>query len=507
MEPILVYFLLFITFLLLSKLVFSSPKHKNLPPSPPSLPIIGHLHLFKKPLYRTLTNISNQYGPVLYFQFGSRPVLVVSSPSAAEECLTKNDIVFANRPRLMIGKHSGNNYTTLAWASYGQNWRNLRRISALEMFSPNRIQMFSEIRTDEAKSMVRRLVAGYEYHKVEMKSVFFELTLNIMMRMIAGKRYYGEHVADLEQARKFKEIVEETFELSGASNVGDFLPLLRWIGYKGIEKRLIRLKNKRDEFLQELIQERRKLRVNSKSFPSEEKKKTLIDVLLSLQETEPEYYTDEMIRGLIWILFAAGTDTSAGTMEWAMSLLLNNPDLIKKAQSEIDLQIEPGRPIDESDLNKLPYLHCIINETLRMYPAGPLLIPHESSEDCEIGGYNIPCGTMLLVNLWAIQNDPNLWKEPRKFRPERFEGYQGGVRDGFKLMPFGSGRRGCPGEGLAMRVVALTLGSLLQCFDWQRVGEEMVEMSEGTGLTLPKLHPLEAHCRPRSIMLNFLSQV
>ena len=205
-------------------------------------------------------------------------------------------------------------------------------------------------------------------------------------------------------------------------------------------------------------------------------------------------------------LLTAGTDTSAGTMEWAMSLLLNHPKVLKKVQAEIDNVVGHDRLINEADLAKLPYLHCIVNETMRMYPAGPLLVPHESSEDCMVGGFKVPGGTILLVNMWAIQNDPKIWDEPRSFKPERFEGFEG-VRDGFKFVPFGSGRRGCPGEALASRVVGLALGSLLQCFEWDRIGEEMVDMSEGSGLTLPKAQSLFANCRPRPTMANLLSHI
>lgn len=208
----------------------------------------------------------------------------------------------------------------------------------------------------------------------------------------------------------------------------------------------------------------------------------------------------------IQVMISAGTDTSAGTMEWAMSLLLNNPEALVKAQAEIDSQIGHSRLINEYDLIKLPYLHGIINETLRMCPAAPLLVPHESSEECTIGGFRIPRGTMLLVNMWAVQNDPKLWDEPSKFNPERFQGLQG-ERDGFELLPFGAGRRRCPGEGLAMRVVGLAIGSLIQCFEWERTSEEMVDMSEGPGLTMPKAQALLAKCRPRQVMANLLAQM
>lgn len=341
-----------------------------------------------------------------------------------------------------------------------------------------------------------------------MKGALFELMLNVMMRMIAGKRYYGENVAKVEEARRFREIVAETFRVGGASNIGDFLPVLRWVAVRGLKKRLVALHENRDGFMQELIEElRRGMGGDSEEVgEKKKKKKTMVEVLLSLQESEPEYYTDQMIRALMIVLLVAGTDTSVGTTEWALSLLLNNPHILQKAQTEIDTRVGPYRLIEESDIADLPYLRCIINETMRMYPAGPLLVPHESSKECMVGGFRIPHGTMLLVNILAIQNDPKIWVEPEKFMPERFEGLERS-RDGFKLMPFGSGRRSCPGEGLALRMVGLAMGSLIQCFDWERMSEEMVDMTEGTGLTMTKAQPLMAKCRPRRIMASLLSQI
>ncbi|CBI19439.3 unnamed protein product, partial [Vitis vinifera] len=424
-------------------------KFRNLPPSPfPTLPLIGHLYLLKKPLHRTLSKISDRHGPILFLRFGSRPVLLVSSPSASEECFTKNDVVFANRPRLIAGKHLGYNYTSMSWAPHGDHWRNLRRISSFEILSSNRLQTLSGIRSDEVRSLVRWL--------------------------------FKNQSQMVEEARMFREMVSETFQLAGATNMVDFLPILGWLGLKGTERRLIKLQKRRESFIQNLIEEHRR-----KGSNCEGRQKTMIEVLLSLQETEPEYYTDEIIRGLMLSMLTGGTDTSAGTMEWALSLLLNNPKVLKKAHQEIDDRLGHDRLIEELDLAQLPYLRSIIKETLRMYPAGPLLVPHESSKECSVGGFRIPQGTMLLVNLWAIQRD----------------------RDGFKFVPFGSGRRGCPGEALAIRIVGLALGSLIQCFDWERVDEQMVDMTEGGGLTLPKAQPLLAKCRPRPTMVNLFSQL
>ncbi|KAJ0795317.1 putative cytochrome P450 [Helianthus annuus] len=193
-------------------------------------------------------------------------------------------------------------------------------------------------------------------------------------------------------------------------------------------------------------------------------------------------------------------------MEWSLSLLLNHPQVLQKAQNEIDKKTGKVRLVDESDMVDLPYLHCIINESFRLYPTVPLLLPHESSQDCIIEGYNIPRGTMLLVNQWAIHHDPKLWTEPERFNPERFEGLEG-TRDGFKMMPFGSGRRSCPGEGLVVRMLGSTLGVLIQCFNWEPLSDNTIDMMEGPGVTMPKAEQLVAKCKPRLEMQDVLAQL
>ncbi|THG20264.1 hypothetical protein TEA_013326 [Camellia sinensis var. sinensis] len=229
-------------------------------------------------------------------------------------------------------------YMGLLW----QHWRNSRRIASLEILSTYRIQMSITIRIHEVRSLLSRLYKGSqtqdgEFYMVDMKSAFFELTLNVMMRMIAGKRYYGDTVDELVETRKFKEMVSETFELSGATNIGDFVPVLKWVGHNGIEKRLKGLQQKKDGFMQDLIEENRRMMSDS---ASEWRSKTMIDVLLSLQQNEPQYYKDEITRGLMLTMLSAGTDTSAGTMKWALSLLPNNPEALKKAYAEIHIHIE-----------------------------------------------------------------------------------------------------------------------------------------------------------------------
>ncbi|KAG2545719.1 hypothetical protein PVAP13_9KG228212 [Panicum virgatum] len=198
-------------------------------------------------------------------------------------------------------------------------------------------------------------------------------------------------------------------------------------------------------------------------------------------------------------MFSAGAETTATTAEWAMSLLLNHQEALKKAQAEIDASVGTSRLVGAADVPRLGYLRCVLSETLRLYPVVPTLIPHESTVDCAVGDHRVPGGTMLLVNVYAIHRDP------AAFRPERFES---AGADGLFMMPFGMGRRKCPGEALALQTLGLVLGTLIQCFDWAAVaGAGEVDMAEGVGITLPRAVPLEAMCKPRQCMVDVLREL
>ncbi|KAK7315717.1 hypothetical protein VNO77_34286 [Canavalia gladiata] len=477
-----------IIFVLSLNLLFQTRKFRNLPPGPPIFPIIGNLHQLKQPLHRTLYDISQKYGQIFSLQFGSRLVIVVSSYSTVQECFTKNDIVLANRPKFLMGKYIGYNHTTLSLSPYGDHWRNLRRIVSLEVLSSHRLNSFLEIRKDEITRLIKNLAQNSlnKFDKVELRSRFSEMTFNTIIRMISGKRYYGEDcdVSDVEEAKQFREIIKELVAFAGASNPGDFLAFLRWFDYHNFEKRLKKLGQRTDAFLQQLIDEHRNGKLHAN---------TMIHHLLIQQQSQPEYYTDQIIKGLALIMLLAGTDTSAVTLEWAMCNLLNHPEILQKAKNELDTHVGSDSLVDECDIPNLPYLQNIINETLRLHPAAPMLVPHLSSEDCIIEEYNFPKNTILLVNAWAIHRDPKLWNDPTIFKPERFE-KEGEAN---KLIAFGLGRRACPGVNLAQRTVGLTLALLIQCFEWKRTSENKIDMTEGKGITVSKKDVLEAMCKVR----------
>ncbi|XP_072951987.1 cytochrome P450 81Q32-like [Typha angustifolia] len=492
--------------LYLIKLFFfaNNSRKKKLPPSPPALPFIGHLYLFKIPLHHTLARISARYGPIVFLRFGSRPVLVVNSRAVAEECFTTHDVAFANRVHFPSQKHTTFGYANIGTANYGSHWRNARRIATVDVLSTHRLLSSSDSRKEEIRHLATGLFLNWEkitgahgstFAKVELKSRLFELSLNVIMRMMTGKRYYGEEGEGSDGARRFKEVVEEFFARAGASSLSDFFPTQGF--FRGVNKEMKRLSAAINEFSQRLIDEQKRENKNSQG---ERKKKTMIDHLLALQETDPDTYSDQAIKSICMSLLVAGTETTSNAVEWAMSLLLNNPHILTKVATEIETCVGDERLIDESDFSNLPYLHCILKETLRLYPGAPLLLPHESRDDLVLNNYNIPHGTMLLVNAYSIHRDPAMWDEPEKFKPERFE-EKGKEKH---MIAFGNGRRKCPGEGLAIREVKIVLGTLLQCFEWRRVRDEAVDLGEGSGLSLPKVVPLEAMYKPRETMVRVL---
>nr|GMD88966.1 cytochrome P450 81E8-like [Ipomoea batatas] len=504
----------FLFLILLRKSVYN--RKKNLPPSPIGFPVIGHFFQIKNPLHQYLASLSAKYGPILFLRFGCRSIVVVSSPSAIEECFTKNDIAFANRPPTMAGDRLTYNYTAVVWAPYGHLWRVQRRLAVVELFSTVSLHRSSVIREEEVGSLVRSLFRGSGDGKsaVDLNSLGGTLTFNAMMRLVAGKRCVEEEdVGGVKGKEIIKEIRGVIFFSEPVMSTCDFFPVLRLFGYKGIEKKMILFHKKREEFLKGLLNETRHKKTCSSDSDvlknREEKKSSMIEVLLSLQKSEPEFYTDDLIKSYILMMFVAGSETSTVTIEWAMTQLLSNPETMRNLRSEIDSNVGAERLLNESDISKLPYLRCVVNETLRLCPPVPLLLPRYTTQDCVIGGYEVPKNTTLMVNAWAVHRDPGVWEEPEKFMPERFEAMEKEKDQGFnyKFVPFGMGRRSCPGNNMGLRTVCLALGTLVECFDWEIGGKDKTAGDVISTITLQTAKPLEAVCSPRKTAIQVLSQL
>lgn len=298
--------ILFITILLLSWHFIKHllvRKFKNLPPSPFSFPIIGHLHHLKHPLHKTLHKTTTKVGPITLLHLGQKPVLHISSPLAAEQCLSQNDVVFANRPRLLTGDIFGYNCKTLIWAPYGNLWRNLRRISTVQIFSPGSLQLSLELRTQEVRYLLRQINQESNREKnrtVKIGEALFEMTQRIMMKVLAKKGFKGKEM------KKFREVIEEVMRIEGSSTIVDVVPWLRFIGVKWLLRNKFRgLAEKKEKFLDDLLEKNKMIEDEEEPGNSGKKlKKTaLVQVLLKLQKAEPQFYSDEVIKGLLQVSF------------------------------------------------------------------------------------------------------------------------------------------------------------------------------------------------------------
>ncbi|XP_066336069.1 cytochrome P450 81Q32-like [Miscanthus floridulus] len=499
---------------------------RNVPrgaPSPPSLPLLGHLHLLGYPLHRSLASLAVAHGPggastaaaaapVLSLHLGARRALLVSAHAAAVECFTERDAALAGRPRLLAGDVLGYGCTDILWASYGDHWRTLRRFFSAELLSASRLNTRAADRCAEVAALVHTLIrdaadaagttAAATSVMVTLRPRLFEFVINVMLRALIGASLHGS------DARRWQEIVEESVRLNAAPSVGDLYPALRWVDrLRGVDAALSRLQARRDALLVGLIEDHCRKRDAGGVRDTDTGNKVALDELLSLQETDPSYYTDTVIKGIVMAILQGGTGTSMLTIEWAMAQLLLHPEAINKVRAEIDTHVGTARLVEESDIASLTYLQCVVKETLRLRPVGPIIPAHEAMEDCTVGGFHVRRGTMILVNAWAIQRDPAAWDAPDEFRPERFlvDGGKVTAATAIPMLPFGLGRRRCPAEAMAMRLVSSTVAALVQCFEWD-VGEgRTIDMTEGGGLSMPMATPLAAVCRPREFVKSMLS--
>ncbi|TXG52312.1 hypothetical protein EZV62_021481 [Acer yangbiense] len=466
-------------------------------------PVIGHLHLLggEEPAHRLFSKIADKYGPIFTVKVGVHPTLVVSNWEIAKECLTSNDKAFANRPKTVAMELLGYNFSIVAFSPYGPYWRQSRKIMTLELFSNQRLEKFKLVRESEMKTSLKELYELWSKNKstscsnkvlVDMKRWFEDVTLNVILRIIVGKR--------CSENDRWKEELTTFFEWHGKFLVSDALPFLRWLDIGGDQKSMKKTAKNLDIVVQGWLDEHKKKKASGETKEDED----FMDVMISILQDDPQLFpgrdADYANKATCLAMILAASDTVMLTLIWALTLLLNHRDVLKKAQYELDIHVGSKKQVNESDLKNLVYLQAIVKETMRLYPTAPLSLPHESMEDCTVSGYHIPAQTRLFVNLWMIHRDPAVWSDPCEFQPERFltTHKDFDVRgQNYEYMPFSSGRRMCPGVSFALQVLQLTLASLIHGFDLETQSNEPVDTSEGIGLTFVKASPLEVLVSPR----------
>nr|GMD89096.1 cytochrome P450 CYP82D47-like [Ipomoea batatas] len=486
-----------------------SHNQKSPPEAGGAWPILGHLHLFRgsKLPHVALGDMADKYGPAFTVRIGSHRVLVVSDWKLAKELSTVHDVHISSRPKFRAAKNMGYNYIMFGFSPYGPYWREIRKLTSLELLSHRRLEQLKHIRVSEVDTSIKELYKlWYEKNKnsehsgrvlVEMKKWFADLTLNVVLQMLAGKRYFGTAtVSDENEGRRCQRVLRDVVKFLGAFVPADALPFLGWFDIGGIEKSMKEVAKEMDSLMDEWIQEHR-LKKEARG-----DEKDFIGGMLSRIEGMDlnGCDTDTIIKSTCLNLIAGGADTIMVMLTWALSLMMNNPHVLKKAQEELDMVVGKERKVNESDVTNLVYLQCIIKETLRLYPSTPLGGPRIFTEDCKVSKFDVPKGTWLLFNLWKLQRDPQLWSNPLEFNPERFINRHKDVDvlgQDFELISFGVGRRICPGIALSLQILPLVLANLLHSFELSNISNGAIDMTETTGTSNFKAAPLEILIAPR----------
>ncbi|XP_021856512.2 cytochrome P450 76AD1-like [Spinacia oleracea] len=468
------------TILFLTKLFTKS----KLPPGPKPWPIIGNIHMLGDKPHQAVAELSKTYGPIMSLKLGSNTTIVISSPEVAKEMFLNHDMTVSSRTVPHAGRASNHDKFSMVWLPVCPKWRDLRKVATIQLFTNQRLDTSQDVRHKKVKELVEYVQqCSQKGLPVDIGKAAFTTVLNLLSNTFFSMDM-ASHTSSKSQ--EFKDLVWNLLEIGARPNLSDFFPLVKNLDLQGVLKITRVYMNKLMKIFDDIIDERLK--------DQTEVKYDVLDTLLKLVENN-ELSLDD-VKHLLVDLFIAGTDTTSSTLEWTMTEILRNPETNIKAQIEVDKVLGKDESMQESDITKLPYIQAIVKETLRVHPPAPFLVPHKADKDVQLCNYLVPKNSNIWVNVWSIGRNPSVWPNPELFSPERFLdndiGFKG--RD-FELIPFGTGRRMCPGMNLAYRMTHLMLATLLHSFSWEYghgSSPKDIDMEEKFGITLQKVKPLLA---------------
>ncbi|XP_059655811.1 (S)-N-methylcoclaurine 3'-hydroxylase isozyme 1-like [Cornus florida] len=476
--------LLPIIFLILKhfKSYFLSKSTLPLPPGPSPWPILGNIpHMGKKP-HITLANFAQTYGPLMSLRLGTQIMIIGSSATAAEEILKTHDRILSARyvPHAVPAKSPKFNHLSLGWAlECNDRWKNLRTICRSELFSGKAMESQACLRERKAMDMVNFLGAK-EGKEVKVGELVFATVFNMLSNVLISRDLIILEKQSVDGG--MKGLLGKYVDFISAPNLPDFYPILRALDLQGLNKKAKEAFMRMCAMWEPIIEDRREGRKGNASG-----QKDFLDALID------NSCTNDQINYLLQELFAAGAETSALAIEWVMAELIKNPESMKKVREEMTREIKQDL-LKESHLPHLHYLQACFKETLRLHPSAPFMLPHRAPDSCKVMNYTIPKNSQVLVNVWAIGRDPMIWEDPLNFKPERFLNSTLDFKGtDFEFLPFGAGRRICPGLPMAAKLVPLIVASLIHYFDWSLPhGNDPIklDMNEKVALTLQKEHAL-----------------
>ncbi|KAM0948030.1 putative trans-cinnamate 4-monooxygenase [Dioscorea sansibarensis] len=483
-------------------IVFSKLRGKRfkLPPGPLPVPIFGNwLQVGDDLNHRNLTALARRFGDVFLLRMGQRNLVVVSSPDLARDVLHTQGVEFGSRTRNVVFDIFTGKGQDMVFTVYGDHWRKMRRIMTVPFFTNKVVQQNRSGWEAEAQAVVDDVKANpvAATDGIILRRRLQLMMYNNMYRIMFNRRFESE---DDPLFLKLKALNGERSRLAQSFeyNYGDFIPILRPF-LRGYLKICKEVKERRLQLFKDYFLEERKKLVSSGGVDKSGMKCAIDHILEAEQKGE---INEDNVLYIIENINVAAIETTLWSIEWGIAELVNHPDIQHKLRNELDTILGPGVPITEPDTQKLPYLQAVIKETLRLRMAIPLLVPHMNLHDARLGGYDIPAESKILVNAWWLANNPELWKNPEEFRPERFLEEEAKVEtngNDFRYLPFGVGRRSCPGIILALPILAITIGRLVQNFELlPPPGEKKIDTTEKGGqFSLHILKHSTIVCKPR----------
>ncbi|KAF8404179.1 hypothetical protein HHK36_009059 [Tetracentron sinense] len=491
---------------LFKQLQYNLKETRKLPPSPPTLPILGNFLWLSKSisdLEPILRNLRLKYGPVVTLYMGSKPAIFITTHELAHQALIQNRAIFAGRPPSLEASRIINSNHQISSATYGSLWRLLRRNLTSEILHPCRVKSYSHARKSVMEILINKLRSKAESGDAVRVMEHFQYAMFCLLAVMCfGEKLDEKTIREIEAVQRALVVNFLSF------NMLNFLPRLGKMLFRKRWSKLLEVRRNLDDVMVPLIrarQELRKVKQEKKSSGEEDFITSYADTLLDLQLPDERRKLNETeMVSLCSEFLIAGVDTTSTVLQWIMANLVKHQDIQAKLFSEINGVMGSGEEeIKEEDLQKMAYLKAVVLEGLRRHPPGHFIVPHAVTEDICLDGCVIPKNATVNFMVAEMGWDPKVWEDPMEFRPERFFSRDGGeVFDltgsrEIKMMPFGAGRRICPGLGLAMLHLEYFLANLVREFEWTAGDGDDVDLSEKQEFTVVMKHPLRAHISPR----------
>ncbi|KAK6262962.1 hypothetical protein QUC31_008778 [Theobroma cacao] len=473
-----------------------------LPPGPRGLPLVGYLpFLGTDNLHLVFTELAGVYGPIYQLWLGNKLCVVISSPSLAKEVVRDNDITFSERDPPIAAQICTFGCNDIVFDSYSTpDWRMKRKVLVREMLSNSSIKACHGLRREQVMKTITNVYKNAG-KPIDFGELSFLTSINAVMSMLWGGKQGGDQKGNSIWT-DFRELITQLMVILGKPNVSDIFPVLAWFDIQGIEREMKKISQSFDQLFDSMIEARMSVATKMEKDDGKTEQKDFLQLLLELKEKDDgsSSITMNQLKALLMDVVVGGTDTTSTMMEWTMAELMQHPEIMEKVKKEIADVVGPNSTVEEVHMPNLRYLDAVVKETFRLHPPLPLLVPRCPGQSSTVGGYTIPKGTKVFLNIWSIHRDPHVWDNASEFQPERFLNdpdkfdYLG---NDSRYMPFGSGRRMCAGVSLGEKMLYSTLASLLHAFEWKLPQGAEQDLSGRFGIIMKKMKPLVVIPTPR----------